>query len=483
MATTASGPTSPALPLRRWTATSWRWTVTLLSGVLVLILPTAGVTGAPKRLLAFFVATVVGLVAQPVPMGVTVLTVMTALALTNTLPPAAVLSGFADATVWLIFTAFLFSRAVTATRLGSRVAYFFITRFGRSALTLGYSVAASDLVLAPFVPSDTARGGGIICPITRSVAQALGSEPGPTADRMGAFLVLVAFHTTYVGSAMFLTGMAANPLAAEFAAKIAHVELTWVRWFVGAIVPGLLSLLFVPYLIYRLHPPEIRQTEAARVHARTELNAMGPVSSRERTLIVIMLAVMTGWVTSPWHHIPNAFVALAGVCAILICGVLTWGELLSEGRAWDALIWFAPLIMMADELNRLGVIHDVTRSLFSYSTALPWTLAFVMLMLTYVYIHYGFASMTAHITALYPGFLSAALLCGVPPLLAALGLAYFSNLNAGITHYGTGSAPVYFGTGYVKQGTWWKLGLIISIVNVVFWLGIGSVWWKVIGLW
>jgi DASS family divalent anion:Na+ symporter len=91
--------------------------------------------------------------------------------------------------------------------------------------------------------------------------------------------------------------------------------------------------------------------------------------------------------------------------------------------------------------------------------------------------------MTAHATALYPSFLAAALAAGAPPLIAALALAYFSNLNAGITHYGTGSAPVYFGAGYVKQGTWWKLGFFISLMNLVFWVGIGMLWWKLIGYW
>jgi DASS family divalent anion:Na+ symporter len=65
--------------------------------------------------------------------------------------------------------------------------------------------------------------------------------------------------------------------------------------------------------------------------------------------------------------------------------------------------------------------------------------------------------------------------------MAALPLAFFSNLNAGITHYGTGSAPVYFGAGYVSQTDWWKLGFIVSLVNIAVWLGIGPVWWKLIG--
>ncbi len=361
--------------------------------------------------------------------------------------------------------------------------FFFIEKFGRNALTLGYSISFSDLVLAPFVPSDTARGGGIICPITRSVAQALGSEPGGPLNKMGGFLVLVAFHTTYLASAMFLTGMASNPLIADFAFKIGHVELTWIRWFLGAIVPGSISLLLIPLLLYRLYHPAMTNTQAAMDHAKEELRRMGRFSPQERRLGVIMLLVMAGWITSPWHHVPNAFVALAGVSAILLSRVLAWSDLLSESKAWDALIWFAPLIMMASELNKRGVIQVLSQAMFGYARILPWLAGLVLLALAYLYIHYGFASMTAHITALYPGFLAAALATGAPPLLAAFVLAYFSNLNAGITHYGTGSAPVYFGVGYIGQSTWWRIGLIMSIVNVVIWLSIGMLWWKLIGYW
>ena len=394
-----------------------RWAAVLVPGVLLYVLPIPGLAASQRQLLAFFASTIIALVAQPIPMGVSILTVMTLLVLTRTASAATVLSGFSDPTVWLIFTAFLFSRAVTDTRLGMRVAYFFIKKFGKSAITLSYSISLSDLVLAPFVPSDTARGGGIISPITKSVAQVLGSEPGTPSQGMGGFLVLVAFHSTYVASAMFLTGMAANPLIADFALKIGHVDLTWLRWFFAAIVPGAISLTCVPWLIYLLHPPGQADTEAARRHARSELESMGNLSSRERRLAVIMVAVMAGWITSPWHHIPNAFVALAGVSAILISQVLTWGDLLAEGKAWDALIWFAPLIMMADELNKRGVIHVLSQSLFGYTKLLPWIAALVLLCATYLYIHYGFASMTAHITALYPGFFAAALASGASPSL------------------------------------------------------------------
>jgi DASS family divalent anion:Na+ symporter len=334
----------------------WRWAVTLIPGALLFFLPFPGLNTQQARILGVFVSTIIALVAQPVRMGVVAFLAMTVLALTRTLPPAKVLSGFSNVTIWLIFTAFLFSRAVTATGFGMRVGYAFIQRFARNPLAVGYSIAAADLVLAPFIPSDTARGGGIVFPITRSVASAFGSEPGPTSKRIGAFLVLVSFHATYTASAMFLTGMAANPLIADFARQRANVELTWMRWFSGASVPGLLTLILVPLLIYRWMTPEIRDTEPARELARKELARLGPPSKSERWLMVIMFGVMGGWITSTWHGIPNTFVALAGLSAILLTNVLSWDDILAEHRAWDALIWFASMLMMAEALNEVGVI-------------------------------------------------------------------------------------------------------------------------------
>jgi len=455
----------------------------LVPGVLLYLLPLPQLNAAQRHLLAIFAATVISLVAQPVPMGVTAVVGLTVLALTRTLTPAQVFSGYANPTVWLIFAAFLFATAVTSTRFGMRVAFLFIRRFGRSSLTLGYSIAGADLVLAPFVPSDTARGGGIICPVVASIARALGSDPRSPTERLGGFLTLVGFHSTYTASAMFLTGMAANPLIADFARQTAHVELTWITWALGAAVPGGLALLVVPWVIHRLHAPGLRDTESARAIASEQLRSLGPVSRNERWLMAVLLLVMAGWISSPWHGISNPIVALAGVSALLLAGVISWDELLGERKAWEALIWFGALIMMADSLLQAGVVGVLSKTAFGYVTGWPTIAALLTLVAAYQYIHYGFASMTAQVTALYPGFLAAALATGASPLVAALALAYFSNVNAAMTHYGTGSAPVYFGTGYVSQAEWWRVGFLVSIVNLTLWLGLGLLWWKALGWW
>jgi DASS family divalent anion:Na+ symporter len=457
--------------------------VVVLPGLLFYLLPLPVLNPVQRHLLAIFTATVMALTVRPAPLGVSTLVGITILALTKTVAPDQIFAGYKDPTVWLIFAAFLFSRAVTRTGFGMRVAYGFIRRFGHSSLSLSYSVAAADLVLAPFIPSDTARGGGIMFPIVNSIARALGSEPGGRTAGLGAFLMLAGFHTNYTVSAMFLTGMASNALIAEFAQQFAHIDLTWLKWATGAIVPGLLTLTLVPWMIRSLHPPAICNIQSARALASKELRKMGPISSKEIRLVAILLLVMGGWISSPWHGLPNAVVALLGVSAILVTEVISWQDLLNEHRAWEALIWFGALIMMADNLKQAGVVTLLSNSVLHYLRGWSW-IAFVIALATlYVYVHYGFASMTAQVTALYPAFLAAALAGGANPMVSALSLAYFSNLNAAMTHYGTGSAPVYFGGGYVSMGAWWRIGLLVSLVHLCLWLGIGLLWWKLLGWW
>ena len=105
------------------------------------------------------------------------------------------------------------------------------------------------------------------------------------------------------------------------------------------------------------------------------------------------------------------------------------------------------------------------------------------LLVIYLYAHYAFASLVAHVTAMFPAFLAAAIGLGAPPLVAVLGFGFFSSLNAATTHYGTGPAPIVFGAGYLTQAAWWRIGFVISVLHLAVWLPLGFLWWKFLGLW
>jgi DASS family divalent anion:Na+ symporter len=114
---------------------------------------------------------------------------------------------------------------------------------------------------------------------------------------------------------------------------------------------------------------------------------------------------------------------------------------------------------------------------------IPWVVVLLAILVIFFYAHYFFASITAHMLAMFPPFVAVLIGIGVPPLLAVYSLLCLANLTAGLTHYGTTTGPILFGTGYVTRAEWWKVGFYVSIANVAIWLTIGFAWWKFLGFW
>jgi DASS family divalent anion:Na+ symporter len=407
---------------------------------------------------------------------------LTAILLTGTLETAQVFSGFSNATVWLVVSAYLLAGAFIRTGLGPRIAYLFLSLLGHRALGLSYSLAATDLVLAPFIPSHTARSGGAIFPILQSVAKSFGPDGNADVRKTAGFVTMATYQASISTSAIFLTSMAGNPLSAEFAGQ-QGIPITWSSWLAAAVVPGLISLILVPLVIHALYPPTIRHTPKARETAREHLAALGPLRREERILMVTFAALVGTWAFGERFDISNTTAAFGAIVVLLLTRVLLWDHVAREHEAWNTFVWFAALIMMASELARLGVPKWFAGVVGGAVGDVHWAAGFLGVSLAYFYSHYLFASNTAHISAMYAAFLAIALTLGTPPLFAALTLAFFSNLFAGLTHYAAATAPIFFAGGYVSAGTWWKTGFFVSLVNIPIWLVLGGLWWKALGLW
>ncbi len=484
-----------------------KWAIVLFVGFAIAFSPVPnGITVQSWRLLAIFAATIVGSIVRPVPGGAMVLIGISCVAISGTLPIRDALGGYADPIVWLVLAAFFISRAMIKTGLGRRLAYHFIGLIGHHSLGLGYALVSTDFLLASIIPSNGARSGGVVFPIAKSLSEAYESKPGPTAGRLGAFLMVLLYQCDVIICAIFLTGQASNVLIAKFAQQVTGIELTYSSWLLGAIVPGLISLIVVPQLLYQVFPPEIKHTPKAAELARTELLRMGRMKWEEKLLLAVFIIVATMWmirglagvIPSVAAAIPSwRFIAflnyvgkldysippLIGVCALLLTGVLSWNDIISERGAWDVFIWYGGLVRMAEALGETGITKRFAETAGGFTTGWRWWLALGALLLLYFYAHYAFASITAHATALYTPFLIVILAAGAPPYLAVLSLAYFSNLDASLTHYGTTPAPIYFGAGYVNQRMWWLLGLLVSVPNILIWTIFGFGWWKILRWW
>ncbi|AKO93544.1 anion permease [Priestia filamentosa] len=459
--------------------------ITIAIGVLIWFIPEpSGVDPKAWHLLAIFVATIIGFILKPLPMGSLAILSLAVVAVTGVLTIDQTLSGFANTTIWLIVIAFFISRGFIKTGLGTRIAYLFVKRFGKKTLGLSYSLLVSDLLLAPAIPSNTARAGGIIYPIIAALSETFGSRPNDGTERkMGAFLLKVGFQGNLITSTMFLTAFAPNPLSAKLAHDVVGVNITWTGWAVAAFVPGIISLIVIPLLIYKIYPPEVKETPEAASIAEGKLAEMGPMKKEEKFMIGVFFLVLILWIFGESFNIASTTTALIGLSVLLLTGVLSWDDIKNEKAAWDTLVWFAALVTLATYLNELGLIPWFSDVMSNVVSGYSWILALIILAIIYYYSHYFFASGTAHVSAMYAAFLSVVLAAGAPAMLAALLLAFIAGLFGATTHYGVGPAPVLFGAGYIPQNKWWSIGFIISIVHLIIWIIIGGLWWKILGLW
>jgi len=454
----------------------------LLTSLWFMPTPT-GLSTQAWHLFAIFISTLIGIAINVLPMGALTIIALALCTITNTLTIKQALSGFSSHIVWLILAAFILARGFIKTGLGSRIAYYFVLHMGRSTLGLSYGLISTELLLAPFTPSNTARGAGIVYPIVSALAKEYGSCPKLGTERkIGGYLIKLAYQTNVITSAMFLTAMAGNPLIMSMASKMG-VDITWTSWALAALVPGLLCLAILPIALYFFYPPEIKQTPEAPQFARKKLDEMGPMKTTEWIMLGTFGLLLTLWVIGGQWHIEATTTALVGLSILLITGVLTWDDVLKEHNAWHTFTWLTILLTMSTCLTEFGMMSWFSNHMQSFISSFHWILALGVIVAIYFYSHYSFASMTAHIGALYTPFALLSIAAGAPPVIAILFLSFFSSLCAGITHYGTGTGPVYFAAEYVKLKDWWRMGAIVSVINILIWVVTGPLWWKVIGLW
>ena len=448
-----------------------------------------GVTDNAWHLFAIFAATILGIILKAAPMGTMCMLAIGFTALTQVLAPgnAALsvtksLSGFGDKVIWLIGISFFIARGFIKTGLGNRIAFMFIRIFGKSSLGLAYGLGLADVCLAPAIPSNTARGGGIIYPIMKSMAISFGSMPEDisTHKKIGSYLTLNSYYMNLIASSMFLTGTASNPMCQKFAADLG-INITWMSWAAAGFVPGLVAFFTVPLVLYRLYPPELKKTGDAPKMAAQKLKEMGVIKKEEWLMLLAFFILLALWIFGGSLSIDATTTAFIGLTLLLLTSVLTWEDIKSEKGAWDTIVWFAVLVMMASSLNELGFIGWFSDLIKVQIGGLNWMVAFPVIILVYFYSHYIFASATAHVAAMYAAMLGVGVSLGIPGMLLAMMLGFIGSIYGVLTHYGHGPAPVYFGSGYVDLKSWWTKGFEIGILLLLIYMGIGGLWMKIIG--
>ena len=433
------------------------------------------------QLFGIYLATIVGLVLKPFPVPITVLlgVATSSILLSNTKD---VLAGYSNTALWLIFAAFALSVAFGKTGLGHRIAYHLVRAFGSTTLRLGYVTAFLDLILSPATPSNTARAAGIVYPINLSIAEAVGSYPGESAKKAGAYLLQNGYFATKVTSFLFATAMAPNYLALDFITKLTGISLNWAQWAAAMFVPGFIMLMLIPLIGYMYERPSVKDIDNKKI-AADGLAELGPMKASEKGLIVIALLAITGWILPTFDiKIDATAVAIVAMIATFVCGIISWDDLLKTKAAWNTLIWFGGILGLSSALTKGKFFEWLAKYLEAHMNfGLDPFMMLILISIISVVVRYFFASGTAYISAMLPVFLIVGINAGIDPTLLAFIMIGTNAYGGSVTHYGAAPGPIIFSAGYNNVKDWWTVGLISAVVCLVLNYVIGIPWWKITG--
>lgn len=447
-----------------------------------LLAPLVDIDPKGWQVFSVFIAVIASLIIKPFPMSQCVLLGLIVLNITATLDIKESLSGFADTTVWLVIAAILIAEAVLKTGFGSRLALVLVSKLGKSMKGLAYAICTSEFLLGSVIPSNTARGGGVHAPIVDSLSKSIEDN---TEHEMfaGRFLSLVGSHANLIAASMFMTGMAANPLVTAAAKDVFDIDFGWGTWLLGSIVPGICAMAMLPLVIYKLAPPTTNDGRAAQAKARSELKKRGAMSSSEKIMSVVLFGLLTLWSTQFLHGWSTVIIAWIGVAVLLLTNAQNWNDVMNCGRAWDTLFWLGGLLTMASMLSKYGFIDWFVGQAETMVSDISGLWIIIILGLVYFYSMYAFSMLSGHIAAMILPFFAVCLAVGAEPMITVAVFAYFSCVCGCTTNYSSGPVIIYYSLGYETSPRWFRTGFVVSLMHIVIWLGVGLVWWKVLGWW
>lgn len=434
-----------------------------------------GLNSQAWHLFAIFISAIFAVILNAMPILTSSIIAVSFAVLTGTMSAKQAYSGFSESFILLIIVAFLIARGVIKSGLGKRIAFLIIKKFGKSSLGLSYSVIAADMFISPAFPSNTARSG-VLFPIVNALAADSGSKVSDgSRKKLGSFLMMASMAGLTISSTLWLTAMAANPAGAKMAAEYG-VEITYGSWALAASVPVIILFFLVPWVIYKIYPPEIKHTPDAPRIAEDALETMGSVSRNEWIMAATFIGMVFLWVMSGSWGLDKTAVAFLGLAILMLSNIFTLDDLLHEGNALGTLIWFAILYGMSVHLDKFGFMGWVGDNISMFIDGFSWPLVYVGLTISYVFIHYFFVSQTAQMLALFSVFLGVGIKAGVPPEMMALILLFATNFNAIITPQGSSANVIYAGSGYIEAKEIYKVGGIITLINTLIFLTVGTAW-------
>jgi len=394
------------------------------------------------------------------------------------------LSGFADPVNWLVFFAYQIGKCIEITGLGKRISFIILKNFGTSLKGIGYAIFVIELILAPFIPSNVARGGCIVLPIINSIIENITQNHHHVSSKASDFLYLCGNHANLIISSIYLTASASNPVLVSKVVSTfgPEYDLSFIKWLIGASVPASIVIFLVPQAISIYLRQSNIDLEHTKTYSERMLRQMKSISKNEKYLCIVFAGCLLLWITSSFTGIDAALVTFLGVLSLIVFNVMSWDDILNNKKAWDTFFWLGGMIVMANQLSAVGMSTLIGEYIAIFVEYIPiFPIQVILLFIFYFLTMLFFSSMTGHVIALAGPFMNAAEKLNIPKGLTVAFLAYYTLLCACLTHYSCGTSVMYYSQSHMKTKHFIMVGFIVATISITVYSTIGSLWWKILG--
>lgn len=319
------------------------------AGMVAFVIPMPGLATEGRQMLALLAAAVVLWALDTLPDYVVGLAMMLAWIVLGTVPSEIALSGFTSSPFFLITGVLGLAAGLQASGLLFRMALHIIRRFPPTHVGQVTGLALSGTAITSCVP-DVTSGVAIAAPITLALSDSLGFERRSRGSTSIAMAAVLGFGQM---SPFFLTGAAENLLGRALLPAAAQAEVTWMAWLMAALPLGLVTFfggLAATLLLYR---PE-QSPRISRAMLDAQLEALGKPSRAEIFNGVVLCAAVVGWLTSPYHGIDVAWVAMGGLTILLAANMLD-RVAFRASIYWDFLFYLGTVLSLTGVVRHLGI--------------------------------------------------------------------------------------------------------------------------------
>lgn len=264
-------------------------------------------------------------------------------------PGRVALSGYASSTWFVVLAILGIGVGIGKTGLLYRAVLSLANRAPRNLVAQALTLAAAGLVFTPAMPNATSRMA-LSAPVGLEMIDAFGLA------RRGSSAVIVGMATLlgfgFMGT-LFLTGTSSGLLVHSVLPSEVQAQFSFLPWIVAALP------LHLTIFVVTLAATVWMFRDGARISVNNQLLraqtvALGKPSSGEWISGIVMVLLIGGLVTEPWHKVNAAWIAGAGLLVLGGLGVVDANSF-RNGINWSFVIFFGAITSLGDVFTTLKV--------------------------------------------------------------------------------------------------------------------------------